>query len=120
VPSIASDKLSSSPLQSAIGPAALPEEFGPQEVARDARMLSAKEPVEQAPSVIAEPPVTVAAYALGIIICPGGAIIGTTANAAAIRVAVRIIFVLICKVFFIVQCTKNYIKCVLIVNYMCL
>lgn len=66
MPSIASETLPSSPLQSATGPAALLEEFGPQEVARDARKLSAKVPAEQVPSVIAELPVAVAAYALEI------------------------------------------------------
>jgi hypothetical protein len=60
------DTLPASPMQTATSPAALLERFGPHELAADARKLSAKVPVEQAPSVIAEPPVAVAAYALGI------------------------------------------------------
>jgi len=83
-------------LQSATGPAALPEEFGPHELETDARKSSAKEPVEQAPSVIAEPPVAVAAYALGNICCTVGAtnIAAFAATAAIIKVRVKIIFLL--------------------------
>jgi hypothetical protein len=105
VPWIPSEILPSSLLQSATGPAALPEEFGPHELETDARKLSAKEPVEQAPSVIAEPPVAVAAYALGIICCTAGdsAVAAATAIAATISVSVKIIFfVLMLTVFFIV------------------
>jgi hypothetical protein len=63
-------------------PAALPEEFGPQELATDSRRSSTKPPVEQAPSVIAAP-VAVAAYALGKICCTAGATSIVAASAAA-------------------------------------
>jgi drug/metabolite transporter (DMT)-like permease len=106
VPLIPIDMLPSSPMQSATSPAALLEEFGPHALVPDARKLSAKEPVEQAPSVIAEPPVAVAAYALGSICCTPGAAtvaaIAATAANATIMVSVEIIFVLIFRVFFIV------------------
>jgi hypothetical protein len=93
--------LSSSPIQSATSPAALLEKFGPHELETDARKLSAKLPVEQAPSVIAEPPVAVAPYALGTICCTAGpAVAAATANAAR-TVAVKITSVLILSVFFI-------------------
>jgi hypothetical protein len=97
------DMLPSSPMQSATSPAALLEKFGPHELDTDARKLSAKLPVEHVPSVIAEPPVAVAAYALGIICCTAEAIAvaTTTANAAARRVAVKITFVLILSALFI-------------------
>lgn len=98
------DMLPPSPMQSATSPAALLEEFGPHALVTDARKLSAKEPVEQAPSVIAELPVAVAAYALGSICCTAGAAIvaakATTAN-AAIMASVEIIFVLILRISFI-------------------
>jgi hypothetical protein len=88
-------------LQTAICPAALPETSGPHEVAIDAVRLSAKEPVEHAPSVIAEPPVAVAAYAFGIICCIAGATVAAATTNAATMVPVNIIFVLIVSVFFI-------------------
>ena len=105
MPLIPIDTLPSSPMQSATSPAALLEEFGPHALVPDARKLSAKEPVEQAPSVIAEPPVAVAAYALGSICVAAGAAAvaakaATTANAAAIMVSVEIIFVLFLRIFF--------------------
>jgi hypothetical protein len=94
--------LPSKSVQSAISPPALPERFGPHEVAVDARRLSAKVPVEQAPSVIAEPPVDVAAYALGII-CTTATVAVTVAaaavNAAIIMVPVKIRFLLVLFVF---------------------
>lgn len=106
MPLIPIDMLPSSPMQSATSPAALLEEFGPHELVPDARKLSAKEPVEQAPSVIAELPVAVAAYALGSICVAAGAAVvvaakaATTANATAIMVSVEIIFVLFLRIFF--------------------
>ena len=101
---IAADMLPSSPMQPATSPAALLERFGPHEVAIAARKSSAKLPVEQAPSVIADPPVAVAAYALGITCTADAAatVAAITANAAAIMVPGKIIFVLIPIVFFIV------------------
>jgi hypothetical protein len=78
-------------------PAALPEEFGPQELATDSRRSSAKAPVEQAPSVIAAP-VAVAAYALGKICCTAGATSIVAASAAAnvamvmVKVSDKIVF----------------------------
>ena len=42
--------------------------FGPHEAATDARKLSAKLPVEQAPSVIAEPPAADAHMRLGLFV----------------------------------------------------
>jgi hypothetical protein len=94
--------LPSSLAQIATSPAALPEEFGPHEPATGARRLSAKEPLEQAPSVIDEPPVTDAAYALGITCTTDAAtVVATTVNAAAMMVPVKIVFVLILIVFFI-------------------
>jgi hypothetical protein len=91
------DMLPSSPMQSAISPAALLEKFRPHELETDARKLSAKLPVEQAPSVIAEPPVAIAAYALGIICCTAGpaAVAAATVNAAATRVSVQIFLFLV-------------------------
>jgi hypothetical protein len=65
-------------------------------VPADPRRLSAKVPVEHAPSVIAEPPVAVAAYALGII-CTAAA------NAAIIMVPVKISFLLVLNAFSIVN-----------------
>lgn len=105
------DMLPSFPMQSATSPVALLEKFGPHELETDARRLSAKEPVEQAPSVIAEPPVAVAAYALGIICCPA-AIVAAAAPASAIaattRVLIKIIFfVSVLSVFFIIPLKKN-------------
>jgi hypothetical protein len=78
-------------------PAALPEEFGPQELATDSRRSSTKPPVEQAPSVIAAP-VAVAAYALGKICCTAGATSIVAASAAAnvamvmVKVSDKIVF----------------------------
>jgi hypothetical protein len=46
--------LPSSPMHIATLPAALPEKLGPQELTTDSRRSSAKAPVEQAPSGIAE------------------------------------------------------------------
>jgi hypothetical protein len=108
VPWIASERPPSSPLQSATGPAALPEEFGPHELVVDARKSSAKPPLEQAPSVIAPLLEDVAAYALGIICCtvggPNVAAAAATANAATtIMVPVKIVFVFILCVLFIVM-----------------
>jgi hypothetical protein len=60
VPLIPIEILPSKSVQSARSPPALPERFGPHEVAIAARKSSAKLPLEQAPSVIAEPPVAVA------------------------------------------------------------
>jgi hypothetical protein len=84
---IAIDMLSS-PMQSATPPAELLEKFGPHELASVACKLSARAPVEQAPSVIAELPVAVAAYALGITCTAGAssaiAVTATTAKAATI------------------------------------
>ena len=96
MPWIASEILLSSPLQSATGPAALPEEFGPHEPETDAKKLSAKLPEEHAPSVAAELPLAVAAYALGNICCTVGAtnIAAFAATAATIKVRVKIIFLL--------------------------
>jgi len=92
-------------MQNATSPAAPLEEFGPHELESDARRVSAKVPVEQAPSVIAEPPVAVAAYELGITCTAGAssaiAVTATIANAAAIM-DLMIIFVLIVSVFSIV------------------
>jgi hypothetical protein len=104
VPLIPIEILPSSLVQSATSPPALPERFGPHEVAADARRLSAKVPVEQAPSVIAEPPVAVAAYALGII-CNAVSVAvaaAAAANAAIIIVPLKISFLLILIVFSIV------------------
>jgi hypothetical protein len=114
VPWIVSKRLPSSPLQSATGPAALPEEFGPHELVVDARKSSAKPPLEQAPSVIAPLLEDAAAYALGIICGTVGgpnvaAAVATTANAATttimvpVRIPVRVVFVFILCVLFIVM-----------------
>jgi hypothetical protein len=89
--------LPSSLVQIATLPAALPDEFGPLELATDSRRSSAKPPVEQAPSGIAAP-VAVAAYALGKICCTAGATSIATASAAAnvamvmVKVSVKIAF----------------------------
>jgi hypothetical protein len=101
VPWIPTEILLSKSVQRATSPPALPERFGPHEVAVDARRLSAKVPVEHAPSVIAEPPVDVAAYALGII-CTTAAVVVTVAaavNATIIMVPVKISLLLILIVF---------------------
>ena len=93
-------------MQSATGPAALPEEFGPHELVVDASKSSAKPPLEQAPSVIAPLLEDAAAYALGIICCTVGGpnVTAATANAAtAIMVPVKIVFVFILCVLFIVM-----------------
>ena len=97
MPLIPIEILPSKPVQSARSPPALLERFGPHEVAADPRRLSAKVPVEHAPSVIAEPPVAVAAYALGII-CTAATVAVTAAaaaNAAIIMVPVKISFLLV-------------------------
>jgi hypothetical protein len=82
-------------VQIATLPAALPEEFGPQELATDSRRSSAKPPVEQAPSGIAAP-VAVAAYALGKICCTAGATsiaaASAAANVAMVMVSAKIVF----------------------------
>jgi hypothetical protein len=95
-------------MQIATSPAALLERSGPHELAADARPMSAKEPIEQAPSIIVEPLVAVCADALGITCTAAGAASSaiavtatTTANAAAIMV-LMLIFVLIFSVFSIV------------------
>jgi hypothetical protein len=94
-----------SPRQNATSAAALLEEFGPHELEADASRLSAKVPLEQAPSVIDELPVAVAAYALGITSRAGtsSAIAVTAATAhAATTTVLMIIFVLIFCLFFTV------------------
>jgi hypothetical protein len=89
--------LPSLPVHIANLPAALPEEFGPQELATDSRRSSAKPPVEQAPSGIAEP-AAVTAYALGKICCTAGATSIAVASAAAnvamviVKVSAKIVF----------------------------
>jgi hypothetical protein len=102
VPLIPIEILLSKSVQSARSPPALPERFGPHEVAADPRRLSAKVPVEHAPSVIAEPPVAVAAYALGIV-CTTTTVAVTaavaTVNATIIMVPVKISFLLVLIVF---------------------
>ena len=98
------------PLQIAIDPAALPEEFGPHEEATDARRLSAKVPLEQAPSVIAEPLEPVAAYAIGIICRFAAATtvtLAASANAASRMVSVNFIFVPILCTYFNVIANRN-------------
>jgi hypothetical protein len=89
-------------------PAALPEEFGPQELATDSRRSSTKPPVEQAPSGIAAP-VAVAAYALGKICCTAGATSIVAASAAAnvamvmVKVSDKIVFFFAFSIFFTVS-----------------
>jgi hypothetical protein len=89
-------------------PAALPEEFGPQELATDSRRSSTKPPVEQAPSGIAAP-VAVAAYALGKICCTAGATSIVAASAAAnvamvmVMVSDKIVFFFAFSIFFTVS-----------------
>lgn len=102
------EMLPSKSVQSARSPPALLERFGPHEVPVDARRLSAKVPVEHAPSVIAEPPVAVAAYALGII-CTAATVAVTAAaavNATIRMVPVKIGLLLILIVFSIVICSE--------------
>jgi amino acid transporter len=107
VPWIASVRPPLSPLQSATCPAPLPEEFGPHELVVDARKSSAKPPLEQAPSVIAPLLEDVAAYALGIICCivggPNVAAVATANAATTIIVPVKIVFVFILCILFIVM-----------------
>jgi hypothetical protein len=84
-------------------PAALPEEFGPHEEATDARRLSAKVPLEQAPSVIAELLEPVAAYAVGIICMLAGTTIviaATSANDVTRIVSLKFVCVLIPSKYF--------------------
>lgn len=121
MPLIPTEILPSKSVQSARSPPALLERFGPHEVPVDARRLSAKVPVEHAPSVIAEPPVAVAAYALGII-CTTATVAVTVAaaavNAAIIMVPVKIRFLLVLIVFSIANLQEIPQKWVMILNYM--
>jgi hypothetical protein len=120
VPSIPTEILPSKSVQNARSPLALLERFGPHEVPVDARRLSAKVPVEHAPSVIAEPPVAVAAYALGIIWTTATVAVtaAAAANAAIIMVPVKISLLLVLIVFSIVNLQEIPQKWVMTLNYM--
>jgi hypothetical protein len=120
VPLIPTEILPSKSVQSARSPPALLERFGPHEVPVDARTLSAKVPVEHAPSVLAEPPVDVAAYALGIVWTTATVVVTAAAavNAAIIMVPVKISFLLVLIVFSIENLQEIPQKWVTTLNYM--
>jgi hypothetical protein len=101
-------------MQNATSPVAPLEEFGPHELESDARILSAKVPIEQVPSVLAELPAAVAAYAPGITCTAGDssatAVTAATAANAATIIVLMIISVLVSNAFSIVTVLEKLQK----------